>query len=156
MGFKKRTESLLRIIMNEELFTFYLMYFNHFKCNLVKAASGLEFTHCQTQMIVRLICQNKLGSWNFREYDKAISVISALNQRYYVHVPREKHISPYCGDIRKYGRLGNYFTEEFEGVLHARNQSDHCQSCFVISLLKGTTLKEVWVSDFFWVLQGSI
>ncbi len=45
--------------------------------------------------------------------------------------------------IRKYGMLVNDFTEEFEGVLHARNQSDHYQSGFVISLLKGTALEEL-------------
>lgn len=42
--------------------------------------------------------------------------------------------------IRKYGRLVNDFTEE---LLHARNQSDHYQSGFVISLLKGTALEEL-------------
>ncbi len=37
----------------------------------------------------------------------------------------------------------NDFTEEFEGVLHARNQSDHHQSGFVIFVLKGTALEEL-------------
>jgi len=59
-----------------------------------------------------------------------MAVISSLNQRSYVHVPRERHILPYWCDIEKDGRSVDDFIEEVEQELCVRHQSDQDQYDF--------------------------
>ncbi|KAL6489612.1 hypothetical protein MHYP_G00033530 [Metynnis hypsauchen] len=75
-----------------------------------------------------------------------MTVISSLNTeptRSYVYVPRERHISPFSGDIDKDGRSVEEFIEEVERVISARNQSAPEQFDFGMSLLRGSALDEV-------------
>lgn len=75
-----------------------------------------------------------------------MTVISSLNTeptRSYVYVPRERHISPFSGDIDKDGRCVGEFVEEVERALSARNQSAPEQFDFVMSLLRSSALDEV-------------
>lgn len=58
-------------------------------------------------------------------------------------VPRERHISPFSGDIDKDRRGVDEFLEEAERVISARNQSAPEQFDFVMSLLRGSALDEV-------------
>ncbi|XP_038143593.1 uncharacterized protein LOC119785194 [Cyprinodon tularosa] len=81
-----------------------------------------------------------------RRQDEVMTVISSLNTeptRSYVYVPRERHISPFSGDIEKDGRSVDEFIEEVERVISARNQSAPEQFDFVLSLLRGSALEEV-------------
>lgn len=77
------------------------------------------------------------------KHEEAMEAISALNQRSYVYVPRERHVAPFCGDVERDGRSVDDFVEEIERVLRARYQSDQDQYDFVVSLLRGTALEEV-------------
>ncbi|XP_043983725.1 uncharacterized protein LOC122837437 [Gambusia affinis] len=81
-----------------------------------------------------------------RRQEEVMTVISSLNTeptRSYVYVPRERHISPFSGDIDKDGRSVDEFIEEVERVISARNQSAPEQFDFVLSLLRGSALEEV-------------
>lgn len=69
--------------------------------------------------------------------------LRGVSNRAYVYVPRERHITPFSGDVEKDGRSVDNFIEEVEWVLHARNQSASDQYDFVLSLLKGAALEEV-------------
>ncbi|KAL1263486.1 hypothetical protein QQF64_006225 [Cirrhinus molitorella] len=71
------------------------------------------------------------------KHEQAMAAMSALNQRSYVYVPRERHVLPFCGDMEKDGRSVDDFIEEVERVLRARHQSDQDQFDFVMSLLRG-------------------
>lgn len=81
-----------------------------------------------------------------RKQEEVMTVISSLNTeptRSYVYVPRERHISPFSGDIDKDGRGVDEFVEEVERVISARSQSAPEQFDFVMSLLRGSALDEV-------------
>lgn len=81
-----------------------------------------------------------------RKQEEVMAVISSLNTeptRSYVYVPRERHISPFSGDIDKDGRSVDEFIEEVERVISARNQAAPEQFDFVLSLLRGSALDEV-------------
>lgn len=97
---------------------------------------------------------------------EVMTVISSLNTeptKSYVYVPRERHISPFSGDIDKDGRGVDEFVEEVERVISARNQSAPEQLDFVMSLLRGSALDEVClrkadgddVEDLFSYLQDA-
>lgn len=84
------------------------------------------------------------------KHEQTMAAISALHQRSYVYVPRERHILPYCGDMEKDGRSVDDFIEEVEWVLRARHQSDFGmsllrarpwkRSAFVVLLMMGLTI----------------
>lgn len=78
-----------------------------------------------------------------QEVMTAISSLQAVPSRSYVYVPRERHISPFSGDIDRDGRSVDEFIEEVDRVLAARNQSPLEQFDFVMSLLRGSALEEV-------------
>ncbi|KAL0161724.1 hypothetical protein M9458_045449, partial [Cirrhinus mrigala] len=74
--------------------------------------------------------------------DTIESLRGGLNKTY-VYVPRERHISPFTGDIEKDGRAVDEFVEEVERALRARNLTPDDECDFVMSLLRGSALEEV-------------
>lgn len=81
-----------------------------------------------------------------KKHKEAMATIARLNKgppKSYVYVPRERHISPFSGDLVTDGRSVDDFIEEVERVLRTRNQSPDDQLDFVMSLLRGPALEEV-------------
>lgn len=81
-----------------------------------------------------------------QKHEKTVELLESLKgglNKTYVYVPRERHISPFSGDIEKDGRTVDEFVEEVERALRARNLTPDDECDFVISLLRGAALDEV-------------
>ncbi|KAG1936344.1 interleukin-1 receptor accessory protein-like 1-A [Pimephales promelas] len=80
-----------------------------------------------------------------QKHDEAMATLESLKggcNKTYVYVPRERHISPFTGDIEKDGRTVDEFIDEVERALRARNMTPNDECDFVMSLLRGAALEE--------------
>ncbi|XP_039518552.1 uncharacterized protein LOC120473022 [Pimephales promelas] len=81
-----------------------------------------------------------------QKHDEAMATLESLKggcNKTFVYVPRERHISPFTGDIEKDGRTVDEFIDEVERALRARNMTPNDECDFVMSLLRGAALEEV-------------
>lgn len=80
-----------------------------------------------------------------QKHDEAMATLESLKggfNKTYVYVPRERHISPFTGDVEKDGRTVDEFVDEVERALKARNLTPN-DECDFMSLLRGAALEEV-------------
>lgn len=81
-----------------------------------------------------------------RKHDVVMSSIANLGDvqtRSVVYIPREKNITPFCGETGKDVYTVDEFIEEVERAMRARGLRGEEQVDFLLSSLKGSALEEV-------------